>query len=305
MGLTPKEVQKAINGKRYKWTAKETPYSDWEPGIEDPSQLTGTSQPHVAVEPDAFNWRDKGKTTDIRDQGRCRCCVAFGVLGALESMLMIKYPDEFETPPDLSEAHLWACGRECGGPTIALVKCNYVARSSNVKCALEYLKMKGVSEEGCYPYPEPATEATTMKCTDTCSGWVPVPHTNILKYELFKPPLHPRIPDDIVAAVMKMKENIVENGPQVTVMKLYEDFVHYVSGVYIHVIGEYCGLHCVTVVGYDDNEVWGPADEFNGGKGCWICKNSYGKDWGEDGWFKIAYGAPGIEVDCGMWNIEI
>lgn len=303
MGLTPEEVQKAIDEKKYTWKAKQTTYSDWEPEKFAPP-ITETSAPHVAVEDPAYDWRSKGKTTDIRDQGRCRCCVAFGVLGALESMLMIKYPDEFETPPDLSEAHLWACGRECGGPTTVPVPCNYVSRSWDVKCALDYLKMRGVPEEACYPYPEQATEATTMKCTDTCSNWVPVPHTKISTYELVKPKDHPRT-SDIEAAVRKMKENIVGNGPQVTVMKLYEDFLHYSEGVYKHVIGEYCGLHCVTVVGYDDDEVWGPADEFNGGKGCWICKNSYGKGWGEDGWFKIAYGAPGIEVNCGMWNIEI
>jgi len=43
------------------------------------------------------------------------------------------------------------------------------------------------------------------------------------------------------------------------------------------------GFHAVTVVGYDDEE------------GYWIAKNSWGTDWGDAGWFKIAYGQCGID----------
>ena len=35
----------------------------------------------------------------------------------------------------------------------------------------------------------------------------------------------------------------------------------------------------MTMVGYDDEEE------------CWIVKNSFGRNWGEDGWFKMAYDA--------------
>jgi C1A family cysteine protease len=40
-------------------------------------------------------------------------------------------------------------------------------------------------------------------------------------------------------------------------------------------------------VGYDDPN------------GCWICKNSWNTTWGEQGFFRIAYGECGIE----SWDV--
>lgn len=64
---------------------------------------------------------------------------------------------------------------------------------------------------------------------------------------------------------------------------VYEDFYYYQGGVYQHITGASLGGHCVTIIGYDDQQ------------GCWICKNSWGKQWGEKGFFRIAYGECGID----------
>ena len=90
-----------------------------------------------------------------------------------------------------------------------------------------------------------------------------------------------------------MKANLVNNGPQITGMAVYDDFFSYKSGIYKHVAGDLAGYHCVNVIGYDDNE------------GCWICKNSWGTGWGESGFFKIAYGECGIDDAFGMWDIKV
>jgi len=58
---------------------------------------------------------------------------------------------------------------------------------------------------------------------------------------------------------------------------VWKDFYYYKSGVYKHDWGKRVGGHVVTIVGYDDNDQ------------CWIVKNSWGKGWGDDGWFKISY----------------
>ena len=51
------------------------------------------------------------------------------------------------------------------------------------------------------------------------------------------------------------------------------------------------GNHAVTVVGWDDNF---SKSNFNQnsrptGNGAWICKNSWGRDWGENGYFYLSY----------------
>jgi C1A family cysteine protease len=71
---------------------------------------------------------------------------------------------------------------------------------------------------------------------------------------------------------------------------VYQDFFSYRSGVYRHVSGGAAGGHCVEIVGYDDAQ------------GCWICKNSWGANWGEGGFFRIAYGECQIDTWYGPYG---
>jgi hypothetical protein len=53
--------------------------------------------------------------------------------------------------------------------------------------------------------------------------------------------------------------------------------------------GKNPGNHIVTLIGWDDDF---SKDNFNikpQGNGAWICKNSWGTDWGEDGFFYVSY----------------
>jgi hypothetical protein len=51
----------------------------------------------------------------------------------------------------------------------------------------------------------------------------------------------------------------------------------YKRGVYRHKTGDRVGGHLVALVGYDDRQQ------------CWIVKNSWGDQWGDNGWFKMGY----------------
>jgi surface protein len=68
------------------------------------------------------------------------------------------------------------------------------------------------------------------------------------------------------------------NGPLVSGMRVYDDFNLYKSGIYRRAFGVDRGGHAIVIVGYDEIEQY------------WICKNSWSSDWGEEGYFKIAYG---------------
>jgi uncharacterized repeat protein (TIGR02543 family) len=83
--------------------------------------------------------------------------------------------------------------------------------------------------------------------------------------------------------INEMKQQLAESGPFEATMAVYVDFYYYTSGVYEYSYGRLVGFHAVTVVGYDDEE------------GYWIAKNSWGTDWGDAGWFRIAYGQCGID----------
>ncbi|GAB3494626.1 C1 family peptidase [Amycolatopsis cihanbeyliensis] len=80
-----------------------------------------------------------------------------------------------------------------------------------------------------------------------------------------------------------IKHHIYGYGPVTACLVVYNDLFHYTGGVYRHTTEETSGGHCVALVGWDDTA------------GCWIAKNSWGADWGERGYFRIAYGEAYIE----------
>jgi len=77
----------------------------------------------------------------------------------------------------------------------------------------------------------------------------------------------------------------MQAGPVQTTFAVYEDFMQYQSGIYTHVGGNLLGFHAVKIVG------WGQENGVN----YWIVANSWGTSWGEQGYFRIAFGQVGID----------
>jgi len=221
--------------------------------------------------PSKFDWRDDNGidwTTPIKPQGNCGSCVAFGTLASLEALLKIRTYKAHNKNVNLSEAHLFFCNNR---------QCNPDDPNSgwNINPACDYIKNNGVPDDNCYPYVD-----HNQPC-NTCQNWQSKIDSTKIKSS------------SNTRNVNQMKNNIVNNGPQITGMAVYEDFWDYSQGVYEHVKGDLEGYHCVSVVGYDDEN------------NCWICKNSWGTGWGENGWFRIKYGECGIEDVFGMWNMVV
>ncbi len=97
-------------------------------------------------------------------------------------------------------------------------------------------------------------------------------------------PSEAKITDYSVSHSSRDRRKALEAGPVIAGMKVYRDFLFYKSGIYEHATGEMVGLHAVCIVGYNDVERY------------WIVKNSWGSDWGEDGFARIAYGQSSIET---------
>jgi len=88
----------------------------------------------------------------------------------------------------------------------------------------------------------------------------------------------------------KMKKEIMTNGPLFASFKVMQDFGQYKSGVYTHKTGKKRGMHAVMVIG------WGKED----GVDYWLIQNSWGKTWGNHGYFKIAAGVNEVGIDSSM-----
>ena len=74
-----------------------------------------------------------------------------------------------------------------------------------------------------------------------------------------------------------IQQEIVTKGPVEAGFTVYEDFVHYKSGVYSHQTGKELGGHAIKIVGYG----------VEGGDDYWLVQNSWTTTWGDKGYFKI------------------
>ncbi len=131
----------------------------------------------------------------------------------------------------------------------------------------DFLRTSGTFDEACFPYHADAS----IPCSGHCGDWV----DRIRKISGWH-----TIPNDVEAIKAALNQQVLT-----TAFDIYTDFYYYKGGVYEHVWGDYEGGHSVVLVGYDDVEH------------AWIVKNSWGPDWGEEGFFKILWNDSGIGRD--------
>ncbi len=244
------------------------------PESEIPNVLpTGLGEP-----PKTWDWRNASINgiqgdwmTSVKHQGKCGSCWAFAAIGTLEAMLNIRLNDpDFDL--DLSEQQLVSC---CGYP------CNGCRGGSTYHSWLYLLEHGGAILESCFPYEQIDARGCQLygdcdldpvECEDKKEGW---------NYQ--------QIPiDSDVGAISEpdretMQSLIATHGPIASYILVYSDFNKYTGGIYRHRNGNLVGGHIVSLVGYNDEQ------------GYWIGKNSWGKYWGENGYFRIAYGECYIE----------
>ncbi len=212
---------------------------------------------------DLRNVNGNNFVTEVKNQGACTSCVAFGTIATMESTLLVQNNNP-DYSLDLSEADLFFCH----GPATC-------SRGWWETEAYEALKFKGIVDEKCYPYNSGMQRRDCGWNSEyRCSYW----DSNIYKITGFRKLTGPS----------QIKEWVSSKGPVSASFIVYKDFYNYIGGtIYKHVIGERMDGHCVCIVGYNDDP------------GYWICKNSWGQEWGDQGFFRIAYGECGID----SWDI--
>ncbi len=206
--------------------------------------------------PSHFDWRNvngKNYVTPVRNQGACGSCWAFSVVGALESLALIAL-DMPGVDLDLSEQALVSCS--IAGSCVD---------GGELDMAAEYVRKSGIPEENCYPY-----QAFDAECGRICKDSLGFISSYNIKNWLY-------VSKETAPDINLLKSMLVTLGPLSVAFEIYEDFYYYKSGIYTYTSGPYIGGHGVLLTGYDDRE------------GYFIVKNSWGADWGEEGYFRIAY----------------
>ena len=208
-----------------------------------------------------------GRCTPIKNQGNCGGCWAFATTGVVENLLYFANPS---VVPSLSEQYLISCNKE-------RYSC---ARGGNV--VFDYYTKSYVNP------PESAagvvyTADFPFKGTDVSCGSTAHPHhEKLASWASIR---------GSPASVTALKEALMTAGPVWTAVCANDAFSNYkYKGNSTKDIfrGTCTQLnHAVILVGWNDND----------GDGYWIMRNSWGKQWGDRGYMRIAYGASGIGSD--------
>jgi cathepsin B len=252
---------------------EEHPFKDW--SLSELKKLTGL---YLAGEgkpvqlgnlndlPDEFNsvqqWPDC--IHPIRNQGHCGSCWAHAASEVLSDRFCIASNNTINVV--LAPQYL--------------VSCDYIdfgCSGGTLPTSWTFLRFMGITTEGCRPYT--AGDGHVDKC--------PIFSSDCADQSTFKKYYASEF--YFLKTVEDMKKNILEKGPIETGFMVYEDFISYKGGVYQRTSDKLLGGHAVKIVG------WGHMQ----GIPYWIVANSWGADWGENGYFRIAQG------ECGFENLVI
>lgn len=215
------------------------------------------------------HWRNF--VSQIHDQGWCGSSWAVSTASVASDRIAINSKDDL----DLSSQHLLSCVKHQQGCT-----------GGHLDNAWRYMNRYGVADDECYPY-----EATVGRCRakprdNLRSLQCELPNNQRDSFYKMGPAYSLNNETDIMWEISTY-------GPVQATMWVYADFFTYRSGIYRKsqfVDRKPKGFHSVRLVG------WG--EESNGYQTAkyWIAANSWGRWWGEDGFFRIARGTN----ECGI-----
>ncbi|XP_047504915.1 cathepsin B-like [Pieris napi] len=229
-------------------------------------------------------WPNCPTLNEVRDQGSCGSCWAFGAVEAMTDRYCIysNGTKHFHFSAEDLLSCCSVCGLGCNGgmPTLAW----------------EYWKHFGIvsggnynSSQGCLPYQIPPCEHHVPGDRLPCSGDTRTPKCvrkcqDTSSYKGDK--LYGKHIYSVRGGEEHIRAELYKNGPVEAAFTVYSDFLTYKSGVYKHTVGNALGGHAVKIMG------WGVE---NGVK-YWLVANSWNSDWGDNGFFKILRG----ENHCGI-----
>jgi cathepsin F len=231
----------------------------------------------IRAVPDTFDWRTRNVVTPVKNQQACGSCWTFSTTGNLEGLYALKTGRLIS----LSEQEIVDCSTACcnvpgNGPV-----CNQGCNGGFMWSAMyDIMSWGGLELESQYPY---------LGYPNTCAKAGPQT-ARISNYTCISTTAGP-------ANENQMMAYSYANGP-ISIALNAALLMNYESGVIDPWFpGFWCDPdtldHALLIVGWGSAENWiGETIPY------WLVKNSWGADWGENGYFRIGRG---VNL-CGIAN---
>lgn len=246
----------------------------------------------------AFDLRDKSQVSSVKNQDSWGTCWAFSLMGAAESNLL---------------------GKGIGGQDLSELQLAYFTYNKpndplggtagdNVKLntGMDFLMSGG----------NPALASTLMM------GWLGMTDEAVVPYSKAKEDIEDRTLDSSYAYKKNsmiletvrwiepsdrqlIKKYLINNGAGTIFYRHDDAYYNAENGAY-YTSDPYSGSgHLVTIVGWDDNY---SRNNFGSKKpqsnGAWLIKNSWGENWGNNGYFWLSYEDATIQDYCCFLDVE-
>jgi cathepsin F/cysteine peptidase B len=239
-------------------------------------ERTASSKEATTTIPASIDWRSRGAVTHVKDQGQCGSCWAFSTIASIEGQWFLAADEPLTS---FAEQNLVSCDDllsfGCDGG-FSWVAYSYLVNAQN----------GSVYTELSWPYT--SGNGVVPPCNATADGHV----------------IGGRITGGVVLAPWDaegMKQFLASSGP-LSVAVDATSFQTYVGGIMTS--GE-AGLvnHEVLIVGYSSGEANATVSgsELRDSTATvvpyWIIKNSWGTDWGEDGYIRLELGKNLCQVE--------
>jgi len=235
-------------------------------GLRNIKPVSGNQQLNYGEEndslPESFNsliqWSECIK--EIRDQGHCGSCWAHAASEVLSDRFCIASNGTVNVTLSPQE----------------MVSCDWLDHGCNggiLTTSWLYLRLFGISTDDCHPY----------HSGDGSVEWCPLFDWKCNDGSTYKK--YKASSFYYLLTINQIKTDIMTNGPVETGFSVYDDFMNYKGGVYKRTSDNFLGGHAVKIVG------WGKENDTEH----WIVANSWSPKWGENGFFRIAFGECSFE----------